>query len=161
MAPSLCGSFLQNKRALVAFTWTLTVFFTLLAFIVTTAMVLHVHSRYNYWEKYYEEQYEENDEQHSGDREKYEHLLTLNSMQSGSLTFVAGYTMLLAIALSMYGSTTIVGFTSLRGVYIAPCFSGPSSLKLGIFGGAIILFANLLLVCAVIFGEVRVRVVRR
>jgi hypothetical protein len=43
-------------------------------------------------------------------------------------------------------------------VYIAPCFSsaGSPKLKLGIFGGAIIFFANLLLVCAVIFGEVRV-----
>ena len=77
------------------------------------------------------------------------------------MTFVALYTAAMAVALTMYGSTAIVGFTSLRGVYIAPCFSYPSAsrFKVGIFGGAIIFFANLLLVCAVVFGEVRVRLV--
>jgi hypothetical protein len=61
----------------------------------------------------------------------------------------------------LFGSTAIVGFTSLRGDYIAPCFSttGSSKLRLGIFGGAIVIFANLLLVCAVVFGEVRVSTV--
>ena len=98
-------------------------------------------------------------EQRSADRE-WEAVFQLASMQSGSLTFVAIYTMIVAVALSLYGSTAIVGFTSLRGVYIAPCFStstgATSTLNLGIFGGAIIFFANLLLICAVIFGEVRV-----
>merc|ERR1711966_45802 len=51
----------------------------------------------------------------------------------------------------------IVGFTSLRGVYIAPCFSiGSNKLRVGIFGGMIVIFANLLLVCAVVLGEVKV-----
>jgi hypothetical protein len=68
--------------------------------------------------------------------------------------------MMLATALSLYGSTAIVGFTSLRGVYIAPCFSsGNDQMRIGIFGGAIVIFANLLLVCAVILGEVRVSTV--
>jgi hypothetical protein len=124
-------------------------------------------------ERYYEEQYQYNQaqyynnnnngegegEQHSADQEEYEQYLALASIQSGSLTFVAMYTLALALALSMYGSTAIVGFTSLRGVYIAPCFSSSSassSLKLGMFGGTVIFFANMLLVCAVIFGEVRV-----
>jgi hypothetical protein len=65
--------------------------------------------------------------------------------------------MMLATGLSMYGSMAIVGFTSLRGVYIAPCFSiGSNKLKVGIFGGMIVVFANLLLVCAVVLGEVKV-----
>jgi hypothetical protein len=80
------------------------------------------------------------------------------SMTSGSVTFVSVYTMIIAMGLSLYGTTAIVGFTSLRGDYIGPCFSssGSSTLKLGMFGGAIIMFANLLLVCAVFFGEVMV-----
>lgn len=129
-------------------------------------MIVHTHTRYIRLEKEYEEQYEysryNNDEQEgasgSADRE-YERYLQLSSLQSGSLTFVAIYTVILAIGLSLFGSTAIVGFTSLRGVYIAPCFSsaiGSARLRLGIFCGAIIFFANLLLVCAVIFGEVRV-----
>lgn len=164
MAPSLCGSFLTDKQSLVAFTWTLTTVFTLLAFVGAAVTVIHTHTRYMRLEKEYEEQYEysryNNDEGASGsaDRE-YERYLKLASVQSGSLTFVTVYTVILATALSLFGSTAIVGFTSLRGVYIAPCFSSSGSprLKLGIFGGAIIFFANLLLVCAVILGEIRVR----
>lgn len=102
---------------------------------------------------------EEGEEHNSGDRDKWERLINLTSMESGSMAFTAAYTVILAMALILYGSTTIVGFTSLRGVYIAPCFSTPSQLNLGIFGGAIVFFANMLLVCAVIFGEVRVSVV--
>lgn len=87
-----------------------------------------------------------------------EQLMLLSSVSSNSMTFVALYTMAMAVALSLFGSTAIVGFMSLRGDYIAPCFSssGSSKLRLGIFGGAIVVFANLLLVCAVVFGEVRV-----
>jgi hypothetical protein len=145
---------------------------TLLAFIGATVAVIHVHTRYIRLERYYEEQWEyqrqqqnnaqeEQEQQHgaSQDRE-YERYLSLTSMQSGSLTFAAVYTVILATALALFGSTAVVGFTSLRGVFIAPCFStspGSSALRLGIFGGAVIFFANLLLVGAVVLGEVRVR----
>lgn len=161
MSPSLCGSFLTNKRSLVAFTWTLTTLFTFVAFVLCIAMVIHLHTHYKRMEHYYEEQQdaaeqEQEEEHNSGDREKWDRLLHLTAMESGSMAFTAAYTVMLAMALILYGSTTIVGFTSLRGVYIAPCFSTPSQLNLGIFGGAIIFFANMLLVCAVVFGEVRV-----
>lgn len=79
------------------------------------------------------------------------------------MTFVALYTMSLSVALCLYGTTAIVGLTSLRGVYIAPCFSSSgaaSNMKVGMFGGAIAIFANLLLLCAVVFGEFRVRIYR-
>ena len=160
-APSLCGDFLTNKRSLIAFTWTLTTVLTLAAFIVALAMTIHN----NYYNA--DDGNPDNNEQnrgggagHSADRE-YEQFLQLSRMGSASMTFVALYTAAMAVALTMYGSTAIVGFTSLRGVYIAPCFSYPSAsrFKVGIFGGAIIFFANLLLVCAVVFGEVRVRLV--
>jgi hypothetical protein len=170
MAPSLCGGFVTNKRSLIAFTWTITCVLTLSAFITCTVFLIHVHTTYKRLERtYYEEleykyeQQQENGEdqqQHSADRE-WEEFYQLASMRSGSLTFVAIYIVIVATSLSFYGSTAIVGFTSLRGVYIAPCFSSHDgstlTLKLGMFGGAIVFFANLLLICAVIFGEVRVR----
>jgi hypothetical protein len=174
MAPSLCGSFLTDKRSLVAFTWTITTILTLVAFVMSLAMMVEVHAHYRRLERYYEQQYEysqysndddqegednKEDENNSADRQIQEYL-ALASMSSGSMTFVALYTMIMALALNLYGSTAIVGFTSLRGVYIGPCFSSPGSsrIKLGVFGGAIVFFANLLLVCAVIFGEVRVSI---
>ena len=168
----------------MAFTWTIATVMTLLAFLLAVILTCQVHTHYMRMERYYESQltddyYRHNgngcnkqeggegaeegcdrgsqDEANSADR-RIEYLLQLASISSTSMTFVALYTMAMAVALSMFGSTAIVGFTSLRGDYIAPCFSttGSSKLRLGIFGGAIVIFANLLLVCAVVFGEVRV-----
>ena len=173
MSPSLCGTFLVDRRSLVAFTWTITSVLTILAFIIAVVLMVHVHTHYRRMENYYEQQYEYNlynynqkdgdGEHQSGDREEQmreelEYYLQLAGMSSKSMTFVAVYTVVMAVALNLYGTTAIVGFTSLQGVYIAPCFSSSTNprLRLGIFGGAIIFFANLLLLCAVIFGEVRV-----
>jgi hypothetical protein len=170
--PSLCGSFLVDRRSLVAFTWTITTVLTLVAFIMAVVMMVHVHTHYKRMEHYYEEQYEytmaqyeynnqdggEDQHQESADRSELDFVEQLSSMSSKSMTFVAIYTVGMAISLNLYGTTAIVGFTSLQGVYIAPCFSSSTNprVRLGIFGGAIIFFANLLLLCAVIFGEVRV-----
>lgn len=105
-----------------------------------------------------EEAHNSRDEYQNAVRESYERLANMSGIRS--ITFVAVYCMLLATGLCLYGSTAIVGFTSLRGVYISPCFDNPGNkLTVGIFGGAIVLFANLLLVCAVVLGEVRVSVV--
>jgi hypothetical protein len=183
MAPSLCGNFVTDKRSLIAFTWTLTCVLTLIAFIACGAYLIHIHTTYirmehsNYEQWYsnylsYQQQQNNNNndgeeggdqqqqQQHSADREWEAFSFTLNSMRSGSITLISIYIILITTAMTCYGSTAIVGFTSLRGIYIAPCFSSHDpatlSLKLGIFGGAIVLFANLLLICAVILGEVRV-----
>jgi hypothetical protein len=184
MTPSLCGGFLTDKRSMVAFTWSITTVLTLFAFITAVILMIQVHTHYRRLRNYYdgddwyqnsnyyynnnnnnnwegegeqegeEQQHNSHDEQYEQIRESYQ---LLSSMSARSITFVAVYTMILATALSCYGSMAIVGFTSLRGVYIAPCFSsGGNKLRVGIFGGAIVIFANLLLVCAVVLGEVKV-----
>jgi len=187
MTPSLCGGFLSDKRALVAFTWTMATILTLFAFLLAVILTCQVHAHYIRMERSYEAQLndyyyqqqqgnsncddnnggegedgedcnrEGSQDQNSMDRQ-IEQMMQLSEISSNSMTFVGLYTMAMAVALSLFGSTAIVGFTSLRGDYIAPCFSttGSSKLRLGIFGGAIVVFANLLLVCAVVFGEVRV-----
>ena len=181
ITPSLCGGFLTDKRSMVAFTWSITTVLTLFAFITAVILSIQVHTHYrrlrvyydgddwyqnsnnNYWNNYQDGDGEGEEEQHnSHDGEQYEQIREsyelLSSMSAKSITFVAVYTMMIATALSLYGSMAIVGFTSLRGVYIAPCFSsGGNKLRVGIFGGAIVIFANLLLVCAVVLGEVKVR----
>ena len=170
---------------MVAFTWTITTLLTLFAFLTAVILVIQIHTHYHRMERYYESddwyqsQYskysngdddqnnnnnnnggggsqEENEAQENIEKTAEAYML-LASLSARSITFVPVYTMILAVGLSWYGSTAIVGFTSLRGVYIAPCFSsGPNTMAVGIFGGAIVIFANLLLVCAVILGEVRV-----
>ena len=183
MAPSVCGHFVTDKRSLIAFTWTLTCVLTWMAFIACATYLIHIHTTYirlehSYYDQWYsnylsyqQEQQQNNNndgedqqqqQQHSADKEYDAFSFTLNSMRSGSMTLIALYILMMTTALTCYGSTAIVGFTSLRGIYMAPCFSShdPATLswKLGMFGGAIVLFANLLLICAVILGEVRVRV---
>lgn len=172
-APSICGGFLSDKRSMVAFAWSITTALTLFAFLTAIVLAIQIHGHYRHLKRYYgsDDWYQQyiddyaNDEQGGGSHDQYEEYqnqakayLQLSKMSEGSMTFVAVYTMMLATGLSLYGSTAIVGFTSLRGVYIAPCFStGSSKLKVGMFGGALVVFANLLVVCAVILGEVRVR----
>lgn len=118
---------------------------------------------------------------HSADdaEDFFESLATTNSR---GLVFAGVYTTVLGIALSLYGSTVVVGFMSAKGEYIPPCFSfrsmsvieeeenrsdedsttGPKNLwkekiHRGIFLGSIVIFSNLMLLCAVIFGELQVR----
>jgi hypothetical protein len=141
----------------------------LVAFIMAIIMTIQINIQYKRMARMYavdDDAYQNNNEEQqqgegSQDRNSADNESLLYSMlastSSRSMTFVAIYTMTLAMALNLYGSTAIVGFTSLRGVYIAPCFSSEhSSMKVGMFGGAIVMFANLLLLCAVVLGEFRV-----
>ncbi len=123
-----------------------------------------------------------NDQAAELDEEFFESLATTNSR---GLVFAGVYTTVLGIALSLYGSTVVVGFMSAKGEYIPPCFSfrslnvieshdegisdedsmtGPRKLwwekiHRGIFLGSLVIFANLMLLCAVIFGELQVCII--
>jgi hypothetical protein len=164
VSPSICGGFLSDQRSMVAFTWTITTVLTLLAFLTAVVLAAQIHTHYRRMERYYQtddwyNNYSYNNQgggSHDAAKEQQAYLL-LATVKARSITFASVYTMMLATGLSLYGSTAIVGFTSLRGIYIAPCFSSDSNMmRVGIFGGAIVVFANLLVVCAVILGEVRV-----
>jgi hypothetical protein len=162
--PSICGSFLGSKRALLAFTWTLTTLMTFFAFLAAIAFVIQIDSHYRYLKRINGDDsnrrgLEGGGEQHSQDNNKGQQTNwypILAGTTSGAMTFVGIYVMFLATALQIYGSTAIVGFTSLKGAYIAPCFPNRNRLKIGVFGGAVVIFANLLLLIAVILGEFRV-----
>ena len=174
MAPSICGSFLGSKRALLAFTWTLTTIFTLVAFLASIAFIVQINSHYRYLERTYggdgRELEERDQDKHSQDNEGNDNnpdghgeskdatncYPILAGTRSGAITFVCIYVMLLATALHIYGSMAIVGFTSLKGAYIAPCFPNQNRLKIGMLGGAVVVFANLLLLTAFTIGEFRV-----
>lgn len=143
----LCGSFVRNKRSLVAVTWSITCWLTFVALLVATAAILHVE-----WTTH-ENNNKDEEGQHNNDNA---------NLTSHSMILVAVIMIVIAVSLGLYGSTTIVGFTSWYGVYIAPCLSleywAPQypTLQVGIFGGIVVFFSNLLLITAVIFGEVRV-----
>jgi len=132
-----------------------------------------------------QQQQQEHEQQREGchsndlDQEFFESLATTNSR---GLVFAGVYTTVLGIALSLYGSTVVVGFMSAKGEYIPPCFSfrnmsviederegaheedsttGPRKLwgekiHRGVFLGCLVIFSNLMVLCAVIFGELQV-----
>lgn len=197
MAPSLCGPLITSKRSLLALMWTLTTLLSLVAFLTAVLLAARINARYHYLASLAETDddngnYNNNAEGEEGENKEgegegedggggsqdqgdYYYYPTLAYTSSGAMTFVGLYTSVLALSLSLYGSTAIVGFTSLRGEYIEPCFSavkrtsggggvgsggdriyGRGRMNVGIFGGALVLFANLLLVTAVILGEFRV-----
>ena len=178
MAPSLCGSAVSSKRSLLALGWTLTSLLSLAAFITAAIYAVHVRTHYRHIAQTYannnDDYYNYNcDEGGDGggegcrshdSRDNYDEAYYYNSLasvSSGSMTFAGIYTATVAVGLSLYGSLAIVGFSSVRGQYIAPCLGSggtavQSRIHLGIFMGALILFSCLGLVCAVVFGEFRV-----
>ena len=182
MAPSLCGSAVASKRSLLALGWSLTSLLSLAAFITAAIYavqirthyrhIAHTYSNNNDDYTYYANNYNNceggggggegcrsHDSRDSQDEAYYYN--SLASVSSGSMTFAGIYTATVALGLSLYGSLAIVGFSSVRGQYIAPCLGGSgtavqSRIHLGIFMGALVLFSCLCLVCAVVFGEFRV-----
>lgn len=211
MAPkvdALCGSLITSRRSFLALAWTLTTLLSFFAFGVSVFLGIKITNQYNsmqtddyadwykdeYGNRYLNEDNNDNnnaegnegqEEQNHGsndgdslDEDFFESLATTNSR---GLVFAGIYTAALGIALSLYGSTVVVGFMSAKGEYIPPCFSfrsmtmnddedgisdedsitGPRKLwkekiHRGIFLGSLVIFANLMLLCAIIFGELQV-----
>jgi len=78
---------------------------------------------------------------------------------SRAMVFAAIWTAVLSGILVIYG-TVILGIRMPTGKYYACCDSNVhrmTPLSLGAFGGSLLMFANLTLVCAILFGEFEVR----
>jgi len=80
------------------------------------------------------------------------------AVTSRALAFSALWTGVLAALLSVFG-TVILGWQSPTGQYYTCCSSSvhrTTPLGIGSFIGALLMFANLTLVCSVLFGEFQV-----
>lgn len=133
--------------------------------------------------RYLQEEEDNNsrDGSHSNDERDDEDFFASLTHNSRGLLFASVYTTILGLGLSLYGSTVVIGFMSLVGEYIPPCFNfrnmsmmgeeedpstidpalGPRKLwaekiHRGVFLGSLVIFSNLLILCAVIFGELQV-----
>eukprot|EP00522_Entomoneis_paludosa_P016842 CAMPEP_0172464648 /NCGR_PEP_ID=MMETSP1065-20121228/51100_1 /TAXON_ID=265537 /ORGANISM="Amphiprora paludosa, Strain CCMP125" /LENGTH=216 /DNA_ID=CAMNT_0013220939 /DNA_START=18 /DNA_END=668 /DNA_ORIENTATION=+ len=81
------------------------------------------------------------------------------AVTSRALAFASMWTAVLAVLLSIFG-TVILGWQSPTGLYYTCCSSQvhrTTPITLGGFIGALLMFANLVLVCAAFFGEFEVR----
>lgn len=208
MAPVLCPA-VSSKVSLLGLGWSITTVLSALAFISAAIATALIHSQYNKvaemqnredWERdgeehengegrwllhrYLEDNQDggkDSSEDNNSDDNEIDYDL-LASVNSTAVTFSFLYTAILALLLTIYGSTYVVGFTTIGGKYVEPCFSSEESdgvdevavvgivdtelidgrsrrkekLKIGVFMGLLVLFANLCLVTAVILGEVKV-----
>jgi hypothetical protein len=128
---------------------------TILTLIAFVFALIFSHTTYNADEdgNYY---YYQNNAEDQGD-EGYEADAEL-AVTSRAMAFAALWTAVLAALLSIFG-TVVLGWQSPTGEYYTCCAAQvhrTTPLALGSFIGALLMFANLTLVCSVLFGEFEV-----
>ena len=148
MSDSLCGAIVASRRGLLAFLWSIVTMLTAVAFLIALTFALTA-KNYDDNNSYYEDE---------EDRDYGDYLQAQVAVTSRAMAFAALWTAVLAALLSLFG-TVILGFQSPMGQYYTCCSSSvhrTTQLGLGSFIGALIMFANLTLVCSVLFGEFQV-----
>lgn len=149
---SLCGPIVRSKRGLLAFLWSFVTLLTFIAFF--TALVFALTSDKSAYEQY-------NDDANNGDQQQEnqdDEIIPEIAVTSRAMAFAALWTAVLASLMSLFG-TVILGFQSPTGNYYTCCSGNvhrTTPLGMGSFIGALIMFANLTLVCSVLFGEFQV-----
>ena len=159
MAPSLCGGTVSSRRGLLALLWSIVTLLTALAFIIALTFSFAAKNAYED-EDYYNNNNNNNEQAAEGagaeqQQNQYEPELAVTSR---AMAFAALWTAVLATLLSIFG-TVILGWQSPTGEYYTCCSSQvhrTTPLALGSFIGALLMFANLTLVCSVLFGEFEV-----
>jgi hypothetical protein len=146
MTGSLCGGIVSSRRGLLASLWFLVTTLTAIAFIIALIFTLSAQADNN-----------NNNNYNYGDgAEDQEPEIAVTSR---AMAFAALWTAVLASLLAVFG-TVVLGWQSPTGQYYtccAPQVHRTTPLALGSFIGALIMFANLTLVCSVLFGEFEVR----
>lgn len=151
MAQALCGKLVKSKRSLLALGWTVVNALAFIAFLTAFTFAMSAKNLQNA-----EENGNENDENEE-DREDEDRTFSV-AVTSRAMAFSALWTAVLASTLCIFG-TVILGFQSPMGKYYWCCSLNvhmTTELVLGAFIGALLMFANLTLVCSVLFGEFQV-----
>eukprot|EP00536_Pseudo-nitzschia_multiseries_P011653 jgi/Psemu1/206439/e_gw1.408.36.1 len=144
---------MSSKRGLLASLWFVVTILTVIAFLTAFIYALST-SDDESMQNYYNNEGEGSQDDRDG--EKYEAEVAVTSR---ALAFSVLWTGVLAALLSIFG-TVILGWQSPTGQYYTCCSSSvhrTTPLGIGSFIGALLMFANLTLVCAVLFGEFQIR----
>eukprot|EP00934_Nitzschia_sp_Nitz4_P007779 Nitzschia sp. Nitz4//scaffold66_size103028//82300//83135//NITZ4_004510-RA/size103028-snap-gene-0.127-mRNA-1//1//CDS//3329556386//7769//frame0 len=148
MVKSIYGAPISSKRGLLASLWFLVSIVTAMAFL--TALVYAVSSKDGDGNNYY----------YNGQGDAEDDLDPELAVTSRALAFSALWTAVLSALMSLFG-TVVLGFQSpLSGQYYLCCDRSvhkTTPLGLGSFIGALLMLANLTLICSVLFGEFQIR----
>ena len=135
------SSIVRTRRGLLAFVWSLVTLAVLLSFV--SAIILAITTN--------------NGDSYSDDTNNA--LVADVAVTSRAMVFAALWTVVLAILMSVFGMI-ILGFQAPTGQYYTCCHGSvhrTTPLGLGSFIGALLMFANMTLVCSILFGEFEVR----
>jgi len=149
MSKSLCGDAVRSRRGLMALIWSLVTLLTIVAFMVALFVTISAKNA----SQYYDNDDKNNDNKQGGQQDE-----IVLAVTSRAMAFAALWTAVLACLMSVFG-TVILGFQSPTGQYYTCCAGNvhrTTPLGLGSFIGALLMFANLTLVCSVLFGEFKV-----
>ena len=152
MAASLCGGVVSSQRGLLASLWSLVTVLTAVSFLLALIFTLSGDSGSDNDDGYYNNDGEGNKDDEEGD--------AVMAVTSRAMAFAALWTAVLATLMGIFG-TVILGWQSPTGQYYTCCSTSvhrTTPLALGSFIGALLMFANLTLVCSVLFGEFEVRI---
>ncbi|KAL3791771.1 hypothetical protein ACHAWO_012979 [Cyclotella atomus] len=139
-----------SRRSLLAALWSIVGLLTISAFII--AFLFAFASR-----QYQNNEYGDNNYDRGAN--KMQGVGGVISVTSRAMVFAAIWTAVLSGIIVIYG-TVILGVQSPTGKYYQCCSGNVHRLtpmSLGAFGGSLMMFANLTLVCAILFGEFEIR----
>lgn len=142
----------SSSRSLLAALWSIVGLLTLTSFVIAILFA--------YASKKYDEANNANEQDGDEDaRWEYQQGGSAIAVTSRAMVFAAIWTAVLSGILVIYG-TVILGVQMPTGKYYACCAGNVhrmTPLSLGAFGGSLLMFANLTLVCAILFGEFEIR----
>lgn len=153
MALSLCGDIIKTRRGLLAFGWSIVTLLTLIAFIIAFAFALTSKAEDNYYN-------DNNNADGNGEQQQEQQEINPQmAVTSRAMAFASLWTAVLASLMAVFGHV-ILGIQSISGQYYTCCNGNvhrTTPLSLGSFIGALLMFANLTLICSVLFGEFEIR----
>ena len=143
----------SSRRSLLAALWSIVGLLTLTSFVIA---IVFAYASTNYDQG----EYEGGGASASNDWNRQQQSQgSAIALSSRAMVFAAIWTAVLSGILVIYG-TVILGVRMPTGKYYACCAGNVhrmTPLSLGAFGGSLLMFANLTLVCAILFGEFEVR----
>lgn len=152
----------SSRRSLLAALWSIVGILTLASFVVAIVFANASKQYYDYGEaadgdeNYYN--YNSGDGGQNQQQQRHAGQSAI-SVTSRAMVFAAIWTAVLSGILVIFG-TVILGIRMPTGKYYACCAGNVhrmTPLSLGVFGGSLLMFANLTLVCAILFGEFEIR----
>mmetsp|Transcript_11577 Transcript_11577/g.23872 ORF Transcript_11577/g.23872 Transcript_11577/m.23872 type:complete len:259 (+) Transcript_11577:92-868(+) len=139
------GDAIASKRGFLASLWSIVTILSAISFLTAFIYALST-SDEDYYNNYNNEGSEDGNDPEV-------------AVTSRALAFSASWAGVLAALLSVFG-TVILGWQSPTGLYYNCCSNSvhqTTPLGIGSFIGALLMFANLTLVCSVLFGEFQIR----